>query len=63
MVITTESVDLRVDGSPMRTFVAAPKAAGRVPGILLYSDIFQLTGPTLRAPLEGKLSPGIVVPR
>jgi carboxymethylenebutenolidase len=33
----------------MRTFVAAPKASGSYPGILLYSDIFQLTGPMLRA--------------
>ncbi len=33
----------------MRMFVAAPKAAGKYPGILCYSDIFQLTGPMLRA--------------
>jgi carboxymethylenebutenolidase len=33
----------------MRTFVAAPKPAGRYPGILFYSDIFQLTGPTVRS--------------
>jgi carboxymethylenebutenolidase len=33
----------------MRMFVATPKAAGRYPGILLYSDIFQLTGPTVRS--------------
>jgi carboxymethylenebutenolidase len=32
----------------MRTFVAAPKAAGQYPGILFYSDIFQLTGPMIR---------------
>jgi carboxymethylenebutenolidase len=30
-------------------FVAAPAAAGKYPGILCYSDIFQLTGPMLRA--------------
>jgi carboxymethylenebutenolidase len=32
----------------MRTFVAAPRAAGDYPGIVCYSDIFQLTGPMLR---------------
>jgi carboxymethylenebutenolidase len=49
MIITTEYVDIPVGGSPMRTLVAAPRAEGRYPGILLYSDIFQLTGPTVRA--------------
>ena len=49
MVITTEYVDTLVDGSPMRMFVAAPKAEGKYPGIVFYSDIFQLTGPMLRA--------------
>ena len=33
----------------MRMFVAAPAAAGQYPGIWCYSDIFQLTGPMLRA--------------
>jgi carboxymethylenebutenolidase len=33
----------------MRTFIAAPKTSGRYPGIVFYSDIFQLTGPMLRA--------------
>jgi carboxymethylenebutenolidase len=33
----------------MRAFVASPKPAGSYPGILFYSDIFQLTGPMLRA--------------
>jgi carboxymethylenebutenolidase len=49
MVVDTESVDLDVGGSPMRVFVAAPREAGVYPGILCYSDIFQLTGPMLRA--------------
>jgi carboxymethylenebutenolidase len=49
MIITTEYVDIEVDRSPMRICVAAPKAEGVYPGILLYSDIFQLTGPMLRA--------------
>jgi carboxymethylenebutenolidase len=33
----------------MRVLVAAPKAEGKYPGIILYSDIFQLTGSTSRA--------------
>lgn len=49
MVITTEYVDIPAGGSPMRMFVAAPKVAGKYPGIVCYSDIFQLTGPMLRA--------------
>jgi len=32
----------------MRTFVAAPRTEGTYPGIVFYSDIFQLTEPTLR---------------
>jgi carboxymethylenebutenolidase len=49
MVITTEYVDLPAGGAPMRMFVAAPKAPGKYPGIVCYSDIFQLTGPMLRS--------------
>lgn len=49
MIITTEYLDLPVDGKLMRTFLAAPKREGKYPGILFYSDIFQLTGPMVRA--------------
>jgi carboxymethylenebutenolidase len=48
MVITSKYVDIPAAGAPMRTFVAAPKAPGKYPGIVCYSDIFQLTGPMLR---------------
>jgi carboxymethylenebutenolidase len=48
MIITTEYVDITVDNSPMRMFVCAPKSSGKYPGILFYSDIFQLTGPMIR---------------
>jgi len=48
MVVTTEYVDIPLAGSPMRTFVAAPRADGRYPGLWCYSDIFQLTPPLLR---------------
>src|SRR5689334_9949317 len=33
----------------MRMLVCAPKSGDAVPGILFYSDIFQLTGPMVRA--------------
>lgn len=49
MIITAEYVDIPVEGNPMRTFIAAPKQTGKYPGVLFYSDIFQLTGPMLRA--------------
>ncbi len=49
MVVETLYADVPVAGSPMRTFVAVPRAEGKFPGILCYSDIFQLTGPMLRA--------------
>ena len=48
MVVTTEYADIPLPGSPMRTFVAAPRAEGEFPGIWCYSDIFQLTPPLLR---------------
>lgn len=49
MLVTTDYVDLPADGSPMRALVAAPKTPGSYPGLICYSDIFALTGPTVRA--------------
>jgi carboxymethylenebutenolidase len=48
MIVTTEYANIPTPAAPMRTFVAAPKADGRYPGIWCYSDIFQLTPPMLR---------------
>ncbi len=48
MVVSRDYVDVPVDGRSMRTFLAAPRAPGPHPGIVFYSDIFQLTEPTLR---------------
>lgn len=48
MVISQEYVDVPVGERAMRTFVAAPRAPGRYPGVVFYSDIFQLTDSTLR---------------
>jgi len=49
--ITTTNVELTIGGFPCRTYVAAPKpsqSGARYPGIVLYSEIFQLTGPICR---------------
>ena len=48
MVVTRESVEVPVGERAMRTFVTAPRAGGPHPGVVFYSDIFQLTEPTLR---------------
>jgi carboxymethylenebutenolidase len=48
VVITREFVDVPVGERAMRTFVAAPAAHGSYPGVVFYTDIFQLTEPSLR---------------
>lgn len=48
MVVITESIDIPVGGGRMHTLLTAPKAGGTYPGIVCYSDIFQLTGPHRR---------------
>ena len=49
MVISSDYVDIPAESGPIRMLVAAPRAEGAFPGIVFYSDIFQLTGPMLRA--------------
>src|SRR5437588_5549103 len=50
MIITSDYVDIEArDGGFIRTFVAGPAGAGNYPGIIFYSDIFQLTGTMLRS--------------
>jgi carboxymethylenebutenolidase len=43
-----EFVELQTPTGPMRTHVFRPVAEGRYPGILLYSEIFQVTAPIRR---------------
>ncbi len=43
-----ESVDLSTPTGPMRTFVFRPENEGRYPGIVFYSEIFQVTAPIRR---------------
>jgi carboxymethylenebutenolidase len=48
IVNDTESIDLPTPTGPMRTYLVRPAAEGRYPGVLLYSEIFQVTGPIRR---------------
>ncbi|MCH8042065.1 MAG: dienelactone hydrolase family protein [Nitrospinae bacterium] len=49
MIITdNDVVDLSTPTGPMRTSVFRPVAKGRYPGLVLYSEIFQVTGPIRR---------------
>jgi carboxymethylenebutenolidase len=48
MQITTRNIGLTVDDSLMRVYVAEPKPEGQYPGILYYSDIYQLGKPITR---------------
>jgi carboxymethylenebutenolidase len=43
-----EWVDLQTSTGPMRTHLFRPSAEGRYPGVLLFSEIFQVTGPIRR---------------
>ncbi|QEL13421.1 dienelactone hydrolase family protein [Limnoglobus roseus] len=48
MIIQEDYVDLDTPTGPMRTYRYAPVAPGRYPGVVLFSEIFQLTGPIAR---------------
>ncbi len=47
-IIDTDQVDLPTPSGPMRTYVFRPSAPGKYPGLLLFSEIFQVTGPIRR---------------
>ena len=48
MIIQEEFVDLDTPTGSMRTHILRPVAAGRWPGIVFFSEIFQVTGPIRR---------------
>ncbi len=48
MILQEESVDISTPNGPMRTYVYRPVAPGKYPGLLLFSEIFQQTGPVKR---------------
>lgn len=49
MLIQNHITDLNTPTGTMRTYVHRPKAEGKFPSILFYSEIFQQTGPIERA--------------
>lgn len=48
MIISESAVDLPTPAGTMRACIFQPVAAGRYPGILFFSEIFQITGPIRR---------------
>src|SRR5438876_12204915 len=48
MILQEDVVDLATPTGPMRTYILHPVAPGRYPGILFYSEIYQVTGPVRR---------------
>jgi len=48
ILVEDAPVDLSTPSGPMRTYVHRPAAAGRYPGLVLFSEIFQRTGPIRR---------------
>lgn len=48
MVIKEDFVDLDTQNGVMRTYRFCPAASGQYPGVLLFSEIFQVTGPIQR---------------
>lgn len=49
MQIKTDYMDIPAAGKTMRAFVAQPVQAGRYPGIIYFSDIFQISAAMQRA--------------
>jgi carboxymethylenebutenolidase len=48
MILRQEQTDLATPTGPMRAYLYRPVAAGRYPGLVLFSEIFQRTGPIQR---------------
>ena len=49
MILQSDEVaDLTTPTGPMRTYIFRPVAAGRYPGVVLFSEIFQVTAPIRR---------------
>jgi carboxymethylenebutenolidase len=49
MILQEDSfVDIATSAGPMRTYIFRPRQEGRYPGVIFYSEIFQMTGPIKR---------------
>src|SRR3990170_8417913 len=44
-----ETTEIETPTGPMRTYLFRPAVEGRYPGLVLFSEIFQVTGPIRRA--------------
>ena len=49
MIIVEKSILLKTPNGSMRTVLLLPKEPGNYPCLILYSEIFQLTGPIIRS--------------
>jgi carboxymethylenebutenolidase len=47
------TADIATPTGPMRLHVFQPAAPGRYPGLVLYSEIYQITGPVSRMAASG----------
>jgi carboxymethylenebutenolidase len=48
MILQSETCELETSTGTMRTYIYRPVEAGRYPGLVLFSEIFQQTGPIQR---------------
>lgn len=48
IIVDTEFAELATPSGPMRTHIVRPAAPGRYPGLVFFSEIFQVTGPIRR---------------
>ncbi len=48
MILQSETCELETSTGPMRTYLYRPAAAGRYQGVVMFSEIFQQTGPIKR---------------
>ena len=48
MTLQSSAIDLATPTGPLRAHLFRPAAGGRYPGLVLYSEIFQATGPIRR---------------
>ncbi len=49
MILSEDFIELETPSGPMRTHRLRPAVAGIYPGVVLFSEIFQVTGPILRS--------------
>ena len=49
IIVNDEYVTLDTPNGPMRTHIVRPAAPGKCPGIVFFTEIFQVTGPIRRA--------------